>query len=92
MRDDYDFSAAKPAKDVPHIAKLQTQSSGKTRITIMLDDDVLESFREQASEQGLGYQTLINQALRAAIGHRPLDEDTLRRVIREEMPPSYNDQ
>lgn len=38
-------------------------TTGKTRITIHLDDDVLEAFRHQAAEQGKGYQTLINEAL-----------------------------
>ena len=85
MREEYDFSKAKRAKDVPHLAKLQAASKGKTRITIMLDNDVLENFRQQADIEGLGYQTLINQALRSCIGSQSLDEQTLRRVIREEM-------
>ena len=36
MRKEYDFSKAKRAKDVPHLAKLQAEAKGKTRITIML--------------------------------------------------------
>ena len=51
----------------------------------MLDNDVLDRFRQQAEHEGLGYQTLINQALRSAIGSKPIDEETLRRVIREEI-------
>lgn len=41
-------------------------STGKTRITIMLDDDVIEAFRAKAEASGRGYQTLINDALRNA--------------------------
>ncbi len=88
MHEEYDFSKAKRAKDVPHLAKLQAESKGKTRITIMLDNDVLESFRKQANIEGLGYQTLINKALRSCVGSHPLDEATLRKVIREEMSAS----
>ena len=43
------------------------QSPGKTRVTIMLDDDVIEAFRARGDASGQGYQTLINAALRAAI-------------------------
>ena len=45
MRDEYDFSQGKRAHEVPHLAKLQAES-GKTRITIFLDDDILAAFRE----------------------------------------------
>ena len=68
MRKEYDFSNAKRASEVPHLKKLQSEAKGKTRITIMLDNDVLESFRRQAEESGAGYQTLINQTLRSSIG------------------------
>ncbi len=85
MRDEYDFTKGKRAKDVPHLAKLQDEASGKSRITIMLDNDILLAFRSRANAEGIGYQTLINQALRQAIGSRPLDEGTLRKVLREEL-------
>jgi uncharacterized protein (DUF4415 family) len=85
MRDEYDFSNAKRARDLPHLAKLQAEAKGKTRITIMLDNQVIASFRLLAEEQGIGYQTLINQILRESLGRRPIDEETLRRVIREEI-------
>lgn len=85
MHDEYDFSDAKRAKDVPHLAKLQAESTGKTRITIMLDNDVLKKFRERAKEEGLGYQTLINQALKSYSNSTPIDEALLRKVIREEL-------
>lgn len=60
---------------------------GKTRITIMLDNDILGAFRDRAEKQGCGYQTLINEALRAYLGdeHAPLTADSLRRILREEL-------
>lgn len=88
MRDEYDFSKAKRAKDIPHLAKMQQEAKGKSRITIMLDNDVLAFFRERAEKEGIGYQTLINAALREATGFRPVDEATLRRVLREELKAS----
>ncbi len=54
----------------------------KQRVTIMLDTGLIEYFKAQASERG--YQTLINDALRQAIERETL-EDTLRRVVREEL-------
>ncbi len=83
MRKEYDFSNAKRAKDVSHLAKLQ--SEGKTRITIMLDNDVIQNFRLRAEKEGLGYQTLINQALKENINSSALSEETLRKIIREEL-------
>ena len=88
MRDEYDFSKAKRGATI--------QSPGKTRITIMLDDDVIEYFRAQADAEGVGYQTLINALLRkASTGAakakpeaRPLTVATLRRVLREELHTS----
>lgn len=79
MKKDYDFSQGRRGAVVP--------STGKTRITIYLDDDVLEAFRHRSDEAGLGYQTLINQALRKHLDQtgRPVDEDTLRKVLREEL-------
>jgi uncharacterized protein (DUF4415 family) len=85
MRKEYDFSKAKRAKEVPHLAKLQAEGRGKTRITIMLDNDLLVSFRAKADAEGIGYQTLINQTLRRLTGTWPVDESTLRRVLREEL-------
>ena len=81
MKNEYDFSKGKRGAVVP-------TPPGKTRITIRLDNDVLEWFRSQVEEAGGGnYQTLINQALREHIERReePLAE-TLRRVLREEVP------
>jgi len=85
MRDEYDFSKARRGAVMP--------STGKTRITIMLDDDVIEHFRAQAESEGVGYQTLINALLRKALEgpkkrgaeDKPLTVATLRRVLREEL-------
>ena len=76
MRKEYDFAQAKRGAVIP--------SPGKTRITIMLDDDLIEFFRVKAETQGAGYQTLINQALHQAMTGEQI-EVTLRRVIREEL-------
>lgn len=88
MRKEYDFTGAKRAKDVPHLAKLQAEASrGKTRITILLDDDILSEFRARAEREGMGYQTLINAALRAVISPEsaPVTVEALRQVLREEL-------
>jgi uncharacterized protein (DUF4415 family) len=79
MKKEYDF---KKAKRGPVI-----RQKGKTRITIYLDEDVVNTFRELADKSGTGYQTMINEALREYLGKTtgPLDEETLRRVIREEL-------
>ncbi len=81
MRKEYDFSRGRRGP----VVKAPT---GKTRITIRLDDDVLAWFKSQVHRAGGGnYQTLINRALREHMksGEAPL-EDTLRRVLREELP------
>ncbi|MGV6810030.1 MAG: BrnA antitoxin family protein [bacterium] len=91
MREEYDFSTAKRAKDVPHLAQLQAEGKSKTRITIMLDNEILNTFRAEAEQQGLGYQTLINQALREYIKHSSQSlESTLRKVIRDELQEFKN--
>ena len=84
MRKEYDFSRAKRAKNIPHLAQLQSEEKGKTRITIMLDNDIIKKFRTKAAKEGLGYQTLINQALKNNTGSS-LNEETLRQIIREEL-------
>jgi uncharacterized protein (DUF4415 family) len=80
MRKEYDFSKARrgPVAPVP---------TGKMRITIRIDDDILRWFKEHVHAAGGGnYQTLINEALREHVRRQrePLEE-TLRRVIREEL-------
>lgn len=87
MRDDYDFSHAKPAKDVPALTRIQQENQGKERITIRIDADVLAWFRAQAKDGG-NYQTLINETLRAAMKNAeegPLTVRKLREVLREEL-------
>jgi len=59
----------------------------KVRITIRLDGDIIEYFKNRVHESGGGnYQTLINDALRDHIqAHDKELEKTLRRIIREEL-------
>lgn len=81
MKKNHDFSKARRG------AVLRTPL-GKTRITIRIDDDVLEWFRKQVHEAGGGnYQTMMNRALREHMEHQiePL-EDTIRKVLREVIP------
>jgi len=80
MKAEYDFTNAKRGAISP-------LPPGKTRITIRLDDDVIDWFRRQTEIQGGGnYQTMINQVLREYIlSQREPLESTLRRVIREEL-------
>ena len=80
MKKEYDFSKGKRGAVVP-------VPKGKTRITIRIDDDILDWFRSQVEEAGGGnYQTLINDALRDYIMNQqePI-EVILRRVVREEL-------
>lgn len=79
MRKEYDFSKGKRGAVIP--------SPGKTRITIMLDDDIIELFRQKAEAAGSGYQTEINRVLREYLvsGGQPITLDALRQVIREEL-------
>jgi len=60
---------------------------GKTRITIRIDDDLLDWFRNQVNTAGGGnYQTMMNTALREYVENKTASlEKTLRRVIREEL-------
>ena len=80
MKAQYDFTGGKRGAVLA--------PAGKTRITIRIDDDLLQWFRKQVHAAGGGsYQTLINTALRDYVGSKrePL-EATLRRVLREELP------
>lgn len=83
MKDKYDFSKAKRGAIDP-------APSGTTRITISIDDEILDWFRRQVHSAGGGnYLALINKALREYIENRnePLEE-TVRRVVREELSSS----
>jgi uncharacterized protein (DUF4415 family) len=79
----YDFSKGRRGAVVP-------VPLGKTRITIRVDSDILEWFRQQVNAAGGGnYQTLINDVLRHHVEGR--DEalaDVMRRVVREELQRS----
>ncbi len=79
MKKEYDFKKGKRGAVI--------SSKGKSRITLYLDKDILEEFRKRAEKAGMGYQTMINQALGEVLGKRkqPVDEATLRRIIREEI-------
>lgn len=80
MKKEYDFSKGKRGAVV-------RPPAGKTRITIRIDEDVLDWFRGQVHAAGGGnYQSAINQALRDHIMHErePL-EQMLRRIVREEL-------
>ena len=83
MRKEYDFSKAKRGAIIP--------ASGKTRITIMLDDDILQYFRSRAESEGVGYQTMINAVLKMATAKKPIKEQEpltvakLREILRQEL-------
>ena len=81
MKKEYNFSKGKRG------AVASTLLKGKTRITIRIDDDILDWFRSEVEAAGGGnYQTLINNALREYITNQqePI-EVILRRVVREEL-------
>ena len=81
MKPEYDFSEGKRGAILP--------SKGKTRITIYIDDTVLEEFRTRAEEAGTGYQTMINDALNEYLSNsseKPVTESALRRILQEELP------
>ena len=79
MKKEYDFSKAKRGAILA--------PEGKTRITIYLDDVVIERFKALSEKTGKGYQTLVNEALRAHLGvdEAPLTATALRRILREEL-------
>ena len=83
MKKEYDFSKGKRGAVIP-------SPPGKTRITIRIDNEILEWFRNTVENQGGGsYQAMINKALHEYIekGGEPI-EKTLRRVLREELQQS----
>ena len=75
---DIDFSNAKQGPVIP-------PETGKTKISIRLDNRVIDFFRGQVELMGSGnYQTLINDALVAYIQQRSMLE-AVRQVVREEL-------
>jgi uncharacterized protein (DUF4415 family) len=80
----YDFSHGRRGRTAPK----EPEPRGKTRITIRLDEDLVDHFLKEADASGgaTGYQTLINEALRQHVdGKAPKFEETLRRIVREEV-------
>lgn len=80
MKAEYDFSKGKRGALIP--------TKGKTRITIYIDDAVLDEFRARAERAGTGYQTMMNEALKAFLekSEKPVTAAILRQIIREELP------
>ena len=80
MRADYDFSKGKRGAVLPQ--------KGKTRISIFIDNAVLDAFRARAEKAGTGYQTMMNEALRQHLSKAepPVTETILRHVLRQEIP------
>lgn len=80
MRTEYDFSKGKRGAAIPQ--------KGKTRISIFIDNNILDEFRARAQKAGTGYQTMMNDALRKYLSEtdHPITEQTLRQVLRQELP------
>src|SRR3970282_1817838 len=80
MKKEYDFRRGKRG------AIIKTPPS-KTKITIRIDEDILQWFRDEVHATGGGnYQTLINAALREYVDRKDYSlKDTLRSVVREEL-------
>jgi len=80
MKAEYDFSKGKRGAVVPQ--------RGKTRISIFIDNAILDAFRQRAEKAGTGYQTMMNEALRQYLSKAepPLTESALRNVLRQELP------
>ena len=93
MDNDIDYSDIPPLSDEqlarmkPLREVLPQAVPNKERITIRLDADIIKWFRSEVQRAGGGsYQALINVALRQYIESQGESlEDTLRRVIREEL-------
>lgn len=79
---EYDFIDAKPVSETPHLAKLQAETGGKSRITMRVDNDVLATFKARAEMIGGNYQTLMNDALKQFAQGMRLS-DVVREAIHE---------
>ena len=79
MKKEYDFSKAKRGAVI--------RETGKTRITIYLDDTIVRRFKAESEKTGKGYQTLINEALNAYLGvsEKALTPELVRKIVREEL-------
>lgn len=82
MKKVYDFSKGKRGAVIP--------ATGKTRITIYVDDAVIQRFKTQSERTGKGYQTLINEALKSSLGltEQPVTQELVRKIVREELAAS----
>jgi len=80
MKAEYDFSKGRRGAVIPQ--------KGKTRISIFIDNAILDEFRARAEKAGGGYQTMMNEALRRYLSEaeQPVTEKVLRNVLREEIP------
>jgi uncharacterized protein (DUF4415 family) len=79
MKKAYDFSKGKRGTVVP--------TTGKTRITIYVDDAIIKRFKARSEKTGKGYQTLINEALKSHLGltEQPITQELVRKIVREEL-------
>lgn len=79
MKKEYDFKGAKRGPLI--------RNKGKTRITIYIDDDVINYYRDRADQEGKGYQTMINNVLRTSISlsKERISKDDIRSIFREEL-------
>jgi uncharacterized protein (DUF4415 family) len=77
MKREYDFSRGKRGAVLP--------TRGKTRITIYLDDEIVQRFKTESERTGKGYQTLINEALALSNQEPPLTASQVRKIVREEL-------
>lgn len=79
METNYDFSEGRRGAVIPQ--------KGKTRISIFIDNVVLDGFRARAEKAGTGYQAMMNEALRKHLGEteQPVTAELLRQVLRQEM-------
>ncbi len=88
MKDQYDFRKGRRGR----ITHPEPEPKGKTRITIRLDEDLIDHFLKDADASGgaIGYQAplhlMANEALRQHVeGKAPQLGGTLRRILREEI-------
>lgn len=80
MRAEYDFSNGERKALLP--------TKGKTRISIFIDNAVIEAFRKRAEAAGVGYQTMMNEALKAYLAQeeKPVTQSQLRAILEEVLP------
>jgi uncharacterized protein (DUF4415 family) len=79
MKVEYDFSKGRRGQAVP--------TKGKTRITIYIDDKIVAAFKAESARTGIGYQTLINEALAQYLGtaEKPITAEQVRKIVRDEI-------